>query len=721
MRLAIIFLILTTSLEAQCVKPTITNATAVSDSTGQQLTVSWTTSVPADSMIMWGYLNAGTPTPVTDASGVTTHSVTVTGLMPAQTYSWGIRSQAINGGVGCGDGYIAYKVPPNIVTMTAAPAGPFTYAITPVGPTYVTQGYGVYIGVKEYTLTGTYAPNGLKLVVSGLPPFTSVVWPDATTDTGGYWNVGGNVASTTTVGRDTITVHDYYPFEFFILTNAGGTTPAGDYTLTITGSQNNGSGYPTVTATWPLHVVTDAFSGVAFPYGAPDLYPPIPGLSTFMASADTYGQQNCGQDEQPGYRVIRANNKTAAAISTLTRSNNVTTATTVSRLPTGPLGINSANQVRITGASDSTFDTPSTVTITVTGASTFTYPNTGANATTSGGTVTNQLTPVAPCCTYQTWFYDGVQVYHNVENLLKNGRDWAQCRTNVKQVYRDNYALQAPIHVFMEFSKGYFNDYPITNDAADLTLLNKFTTDSWVQNPVHGGFVDVSYLERELSYTLRNFMHAEKMGVSSPFGSITSAQFRDFSEDHVLGMIDQIVLSPTVAGYTINGYNENFMNGIMAMELIDYYELVAPDPRIPPAIKALADWMWTNQWQTNDSGSFPYDKFQFVTHLSMANGGSCMNTLNQMISPMYAWLFKMTGSTTYLNEGDTIFQHGALFDCPSGPTGPAAFLTFPGFSDGKNYSQQYSWGYDYVVWRSAPRAAPHPPSGLSAIVSSPIR
>jgi len=105
----------------------------------------------------------------------------------------------------------------------------------------------------------------------------------------------------------------------------------------------------------------------------------------------------------------------------------------------------------------------------------------------------------------------------------------------------------------------------------------------------------------------------------------------------------------------------------------------------------------------------------------MENGGSCMNTLNQMISPMYAWLFKMTGSTTYLNEGDAIFQHGVLFDCPLGASGPSAFLTYPGFSDGKNYSQQYSWGYDYVVWRSAPRVAPNPPSGLSAIVSSPIR
>jgi len=102
-----------------------------------------------------------------------------------------------------------------------------------------------------------------------------------------------------------------------------------------------------------------------------------------------------------------------------------------------------------------------------------------------------------------------------------------------------------------------------------------------------------------------------------------------------------------------------------------------------------------------------------------ANGStSCMNTLNNLISPLYAWLFMMTGDPTYQVEGDAIFSHGVLFDCAPLPSGPSAYLTFPFGSDGKNFSQQYYLGTNYVDWRRAPSTLkseqPVAPSGLKA-------
>lgn len=616
------------SASANCKKPTISNPLATPDDTGQQVTITWTTDVPADSLVGYGVANPGTFTAVSDTGGVTRHSVTLEGLQPSTQYGWGIRSQAINNGVGCGTGYYAFYGGGSITTHTP-PAGSFTYKIVPVGPTYVTQGYGMYFQIRLVPLTGTYTAHSLTMVLTGLPEYTSVRWSDAQ-----LWKDDPDTLSTSEVPNDTVSMYLFDYKEPYIKTNVDSTTPPGNYTITITVS---GTGGPTEVATWPLHVVSSStpFSGVAFPAGTPSSYPAIPQLSTYLSSANTYGIQNCAQDQDASHRTIRPNDL-------------------------------------------------------------------------------SNLTPVGPSTTYGGWFYDGVMVYYNIENLLNNGKDWAQCRANVKQVYRDNYALTKPIQTFMTFSQGYYMDYLKTADPADLTLINKFNNESYA--PYHGVYVDVSYLQREVAYVMRNEIHGVALGQNVPVLGQTSAFIRDYAEDHVLGMMDQICLSQNAQ------YWENFMVGLQAEALLQYYTLATRDPRIPPALKCVADFLYKNQWQAINAGSFPYDKYQWHMNASYANGStSCMNTLNNLISPMYAWLFMMTGESAYQTEGDAIFSHGALFDCAPLPTGPAAYLTFPGFSDGKNYSQQYYWGPSYVEWRSPPETGkssqPLAPTGVAASVN----
>jgi hypothetical protein len=613
------------AVSASCKKPTISNAAATPDKTGQQLTITWTTDLPSDSFVGFGSPNPGTFTDVTDGSGVTSHSVTIKDLLPSTQYGWGVRSQAINNGAVCGPGYVAFYQGAT-VTTTAAPAGAFTYKIVPVGPTYVTQGYGMYFQIRLVPLTGTYSPNSLTMVLSGLPQFTSVRWSDAQ-----IWKVDPDTVSTTTVTNDTVSVYYTNYKEPYIETNVGGTTPPGNYTITITVS---GGGGPTQAATWPLHVVPSSapFSGVSLPFGKPSTYPAIPELSTYLSSANTYGVQNCAQDQDGGHRTIR--------------------------------------------------------------------PNDPSN-----------LTPVGPSTTYGAWFYDGVMVYYNIENLLNNGKNWAQCRDNIKQVYRDSYALVKPIQTFMMFSQGYYTDYLKTGDTADLALINKFNSEVFA--PYHGWYVDVSSLQREVAYVMKNEIYGLALEQNVPAYGQSPAFIRDYAKDHILGMIDQICLSQNAQ------YWENFMTGLQADALIQYYTLSGKDPRIPPALSCLADYLYKNQWQALDAGSFPYDKFQWQMKKNYANGStSCMNTLNNLISPLYAWLFMMTGDPTYQVEGDAIFSHGVLFDCAPLPSGPSAYLTFPFGSDGKNFSQQYYLGTNYVDWRRAPSTLkseqPVAPSGLKA-------
>jgi hypothetical protein len=640
--LLLIFVLIEGTLAgAACKKPTITVPIATPDSTGQQATITWTTDVAADSLVGYGRPNAGTLTPITDLNGVTSHSVTLTGLMPTGVYNWGIRSRAIDGGKTCGDNYYTFYNGPGgtYFTTAAPPGGPFDYMILPVGGHHVTQGFGMYYGIEFATLAGTY-PGKMTLLLTGLPPFTTVRWTDAQV-------IGGDpdVLSTTTVPYDTVLLHDLGPGplvgakEPYVLTNVGGTTPPGNYTIAMTMS---GSGLPTHSATWALIVdpVSAPFSGVAFPFGTPSSYPVIPNLSTYMSSASTYGISNCAQDENTT-RTIRPNDPT-------------------------------------------------------------------------------KLTPVGASTTYDSWFYDGVLVYYNVQSLVNDGNNWAQCRENVAQVYRDNYALKNRIWEYMMFTEGYYVDYfsePNTGTDADLQLINKL--DGEMLAPYHANMVDVTYLQRETAYALKNAIYASMLGQNNPrLFTNTTAFWRDYTLDHVLGHVDQICLSQNAQ------YFESFMAGLEAEALIQYYDLVGHDPRIPPAIKCLADYMYSSVYNTvtSDPGSFPYDKWRMLTNAGFGNhGGSCMINLNMLIVPMYAWVFNNTGLTAYQTEGDEIWNHGVLFDGCQG--GLAANLTGPSGNYGKQFSQQYYWGPSYVAWRSppetiksSPTSLPTAPTGLTATV-----
>ena len=630
-----------TFVGATCKKPTITGPRATPDSTGQRVTITWTTDVAADSLVGYGSSNAGTLTPITDLTGVTNHSVTIAGLIPASGYNWAIRSRAIDGGKPCDSNFYAFYNGPGGTSFTTAapPAGPYDYVILPIGGRHVTQGYGLYFRIELATLVGAFpGPKVMTLLLTGLPPFTTVRWTDEEL-------IGSDVdvLSTTTVPNDTVLLHDLGPGpdigskEAYILTNVGGTTPPGSYTITMTMS---GSAQPTHSATWAVTVdpASAPFSGVAFPYGTPSSYPEVPNLATYKASAFTYGTSNCAEDLD-SLRTIR--------------------------------------------------------------------PNDTAN-----------LTPVGVSTTYGAWFYDGVLAYWNVQNLLNDGANWEQCRANVKQVYRDGYVLPkggAGIFEFMMFTEGYYLDYFNTKEPADVTLINDLA--SHMLAPYHGVLVDVSYDQRETVYAMKNAIYASKLSQNSPIIlKNTTAFWRDYMLDHVLGHVDQICLSQNAQ------YFESFMVGLEAEGLVQYYDLVNRDPRIPPAIKCLADYMYSSVYNTvtSDQGSFPYDKWRMLTDLGYSNGGSCMINLNMLIVPMYAWVFMNTGLTQYQTEGDEIWSHGVLFDGCQG--GLAANLTGPKGNAGKQFSQQYYWGPSYVVWRSQPGTVgppSHPvapPSGLSAIV-----
>ena len=120
-----------------------------------------------------------------------------------------------------------------------------------------------------------------------------------------------------------------------------------------------------------------------------------------------------------------------------------------------------------------------------------------------------------------------------------------------------------------------------------------------------------------------------------------------------------------------------FMVGLVSEALIQYYE-ETKDSRIPPVIKIAMDGIWDWAW-------IPADKAFFYESTGDTSSGA--PDLNLLIAPAYAWLYRMTGDPVYQERGDLIFEGGV----------EGAWL-----DQGKQFSQNYRWSFDFVKWRQNP-------------------
>jgi hypothetical protein len=110
--------------------------------------------------------------------------------------------------------------------------------------------------------------------------------------------------------------------------------------------------------------------------------------------------------------------------------------------------------------------------------------------------------------------------------------------------------------------------------------------------------------------------------------------------------------------------------------VIQYHEATG-DPRVLPALKVGADWIWQHTWVAADS-AFVYE---FVPGKPLAAGAP---DLNLLIAPVYGWVYAQTGDPLYITRGDQVFAGGVQ----------GAWL-----DQGKQFNQSYRWSMDYLKWR----------------------
>jgi hypothetical protein len=167
----------------------------------------------------------------------------------------------------------------------------------------------------------------------------------------------------------------------------------------------------------------------------------------------------------------------------------------------------------------------------------------------------------------------------------------------------------------------------------------------------------------------RYILHAYRLA-----RSLGEPEHRNFHRTvaFLLGHLDQWFVSGT------EDYMQPFMVGLAAEALIQYWQ-ESRDPRVPPAIKTAMDELWDWAWVPADK-SFFYE--------STGNTSSGAPDLNLLIAPAFAWLYMLTGDPLYQQRGDLVFEGGV----------EGAWL-----DQGKQFSQNYRWSFDFVDWRLNPK------------------
>ncbi len=283
----------------------------------------------------------------------------------------------------------------------------------------------------------------------------------------------------------------------------------------------------------------------------------------------------------------------------------------------------------------------------------------------------------------QDWYYDGGRVFQQVADYTGNSA-WLPCAEHVLQWYgplvnsRQGHLpgsyLNFPWGLAMHFWRN--GDTMSKQAVTYLGQQNMSGADPW-----YGTLVDPLRL-RELAYGIDCMDAAAEVG--QPTNHAMSVAL-----SAAINQADELYTSPP------HTFEQSFYGGLLAEALINHYSVVSPDPRIPPAIKALLDFTW--QYSADPSnGALDYNTLYIPRYQ--------FHSLNNLMIPAYAWYWALTGDATYLTRGDFLFQH-ALDDDIS-------------FS-GKVFSQNYKWSFDYVRYRSGTFQSTIDPSSNKPPVNKP--
>jgi hypothetical protein len=276
-------------------------------------------------------------------------------------------------------------------------------------------------------------------------------------------------------------------------------------------------------------------------------------------------------------------------------------------------------------------------------------------------------------------YYDAERVFYQIADYTGDSA-WTTCAQRAEASYRDLYVIpnDGAVPGYWNFTTGLRMNAERTGDAQSKNAAILLSQQVYARDGVPLAWTATAERSREVAYTILSYINAEALGqpkrqrridlVNQAYGHMDE-WFVDFSWPGPWQQNPRttIRLSP-------------FMVGLTAHALIRDWEQTH-DPRLLPALRRAADWMWANAWIPSAQAMW----YEFPSQgLQCCQASTAADDLNLLIAPIYAFLYRQTGDTKYRDQGDQLFAGGVT----------GAYLY-----GGKQFNQNYWWSFDYVTWR----------------------
>lgn len=285
-------------------------------------------------------------------------------------------------------------------------------------------------------------------------------------------------------------------------------------------------------------------------------------------------------------------------------------------------------------------------------------------------------------------YYDGQRVFLQIAEYTGDTA-WIACAEQAAAVYRDRWVLVAggSIPGHWNFTDGLTMDYRRTgNERSKRAVVLLSARAAYARDRTPLAWTRSAYYSREVAYALLSYINAEALGQPK---RQRRADLVDQAYDHMEQWFVRFTWrgpwqrNPPVcddSGHCSDRLAP-FMVGLTAHALIRDWEQTK-DPRLIPALRRAADWMWANAWVPSAQAMW----YEFPDqNRPCCHAGEPAPDLNLLIAPVYAFLYRQTGEAKYREQADALFAGGVQ----------RAWL-----GGGKQFNQNFWWSFDYVRWRS---------------------
>jgi hypothetical protein len=294
-------------------------------------------------------------------------------------------------------------------------------------------------------------------------------------------------------------------------------------------------------------------------------------------------------------------------------------------------------------------------------------------------------------------YYDGQRVFLQIADYTGEDDPWLTFAQRAEETYKQ-YLEQNDFRVagYMRFPHGLFLDWQRNGDTESREYLLRIRDRGPFSNPEqphHTKSWRDARFSREVAYALETQILAERAGAPRQAARV------NLYVDMALAHIDAWLTGDFGHQDPDWRFCQAFMAGLTASALTAYDDHRAAtaggrDPRVLPAIRRLADWLWQTMWIAGVGGGngdwYPHEDapegaFEYVQpRVDGVGSESPAPDLNLLIVPMYGWLWQQTGEPRFRDRGDAIFAGG---------------VAMGGTEGGKVFNQQYRSSFDYVEWR----------------------